>query len=183
MAADDIDLEVIAPTFPPGYCPQTNQQLANDIAAGLRVILPGEFAFWIVGPDEPTVEQRDFAWLRTDSISGVWTNIFTWSPLYGAWLEPHPVSPSGSARQLWVGTQTDLETYDGGEAGTVSATTGPFWSADAAFADKWPLGVGAGPALLPATNYTVFDVGTPAAPDARGVFFIQRTARIYRRSA
>ena len=85
-------------------------------------------------------------------------------------------------RQIWIGTLTSLETYDGGESGTISQSTGAFWENDALFSDKWPLGVGV-TALLPATDYTVFDVGTPAGPQARGVYVIKRTARIYRRSA
>jgi hypothetical protein len=182
MPDETIDLEVIPATFSPGYCPENNQTLANDIAAGMRVLFPSELGTVIVSPNEPTVEQRTSVWNRLDPISGIITGTFTWSPLFGTWLSPHPIPPSGSMRQLWVGTLNALETYDGGEAGTISQTTGPFWSADLLFADTWPLGVGT-IALLPATNYTVLDDAVPGPPQARGVYFITRTARIYRRSA
>jgi len=126
MPDETIDLEVIPATFSPGYCPENNQTLANDIAAGMRVLFPSELGTVIVSPNEPTVEQRTSVWNRLDPISGIITGTFTWSPLFGTWLSPHPIPPSGSMRQLWVGTLNALETYDGGEAGTISQTTGPF---------------------------------------------------------
>lgn len=45
-------------------------------------------------------------------------------------------------RRLFVGTQADLDTYDGGSAGAVTAISGPAWEIDTDFNGRSPMGVG-----------------------------------------
>ena len=179
--AQTIDLEVIAPTLPPGSCldPEIPALIAQT-----RVLFPSQFSLFIKGANEPTVEQRTYGWMKTDAITGVIQGIFTWSALYGLWLKPHWTNNSvpNNERRIWVGSLTALETYDGGESSTVSDTTGPFWQQATAMADKFPLGVG-GTIPTVGTNDDVFDVGTPASPQGHGVYFVMPTGRLYDRSS
>lgn len=124
------NLQVIAPILPPGSCvdPAIIQLMGK-----IQVLFPSEFSLSIIGPNEPTVEQRDFVWFKTDSITNEITGRFTWSGLYGAWIQPHwPGGIPTNERRLYVGTESSLETYDGGEPGTVTETRGPFWTATGA---------------------------------------------------
>jgi hypothetical protein len=159
--ADTINLPVIAPTLPPGSCvdPAYVQLIGKT-----QVLFPAEYGLTIKSPNEPTVEQRDFVWFKTDSITGEITGRFTWSGLYGAWIQPHWPNgvPTGERRLLVPGT--DVDTYDGGEAGTVTETRGPFWTT-----------TGASTATDDLVN-DFPDVGTD------GYVWVQPTARLYDRS-
>jgi hypothetical protein len=176
---EDIQLQVFPATFPPGYCPRNNQQLANDIAAGMRVVLPGEISLGIISSAEPIVEYRDRVWFKVDSATNVLLGVFTWSTLYGLWVKPHwnNNQPPTKGVSMFKGTLTELETYDGGEPGTISDTTGPFWVEDTDFGDKFPLGVGA-TITTPNTAANVFDDATPGAPQGRSVYFIKPSGRL-----
>lgn len=149
----------------------------------IRVLFPSQYSLFIIGSSEPTVEQRDYAWMKTDAITGIIQGIFTWSALYGLWLKPHwnaNTVPS-SERRAWIGSLTSLQSYDGGESATVSETTGPFWERDTNMDDKFPLGVGSTLGVV-ATAQNVFDDATPGAPQAYGVYWIKPTGRIYDRA-
>lgn len=178
--AETIDLQVIVPTLPPGGCidPQIRSFMQQ-----LRVLFPAGYALHITGPNEPSVEERDYLWDKTDSITGALLGTFSWSALYGLWLKPHWIGASvpSNERRIYLGSLTSLETFDGGESATVSDTTGPFWKEDTDFQDKWPLGVGATLSTV-ATDQDVFDDATPGAPQGRGVYFIKPTGRIYDRA-
>lgn len=183
MASDDTILRVAASPFPVGFCPSSNQALADAIAASLEVFLPNEFAFAIKSSSQPTVEQRDRIWAKVDDSTGVVIGFYTWNLVVGAWVKNHwplGVIPTNE-RRIFVGSLTALETYDGGEAGTVSQSTGPFWTRDTAFSDLWPLGVGA-LITAPLGTLAVFDDAVPGVPNAIGVYFIKPTARLWDRA-
>jgi hypothetical protein len=173
--ADNIDLQVIAPTAVPGSCvdPYLLQLMGQ-----IRVLFPAQFSLILIGPNEPTVEQRAYVWVKTDSITDEITGIFTWSPFYGIWLYPYASPPESSERRLWVGTELSLETFDGGESATVSATTGPFWEKDDDFDDQVLTGAG-----TPAVGVNQAFGTTGANYSRRGIYIIKRTARKYVRSA
>lgn len=176
---EELILNVTFTPFASGYCFTSYNQFGNDVANALIVTFPGNYTAWNFGPNQPGNSDRSRPWLVTDGADNAPLGVATWSPTYGKWIAPHPTPPSGDLRVLWVGSLTSLETYDGGEAGTVTDTTGPFWEADTAFDDKFPLGVGATITTV-ATNDDVFDDATPGAPQARSVYFLKRTTRIYR---
>lgn len=183
MATDDIILRTAVSPFPIGYCPATQQQFADDIAAALEVFFPGEFALTIKSSSQPTVEQRSMTWNKVDASTGQSVGYFEWNIVVGQWTKNHwpgGVIPTYE-RRVFVGTLTQLETYDGGESGTVSQSTGPFWQRDTAFSDLWPLGVGTLIAA-PLTTLAVFDDATPGVPNAISVYFIKPTARIWDRA-
>jgi len=127
--AEDINLVVIAPVLPPGSCVSPE---VPALIGKTQVLFPSNYSLFITGPNEPTVEQRDYSWLKTNSTTGVLIGVFQWSALFGKWLKYH--FPNGNVpsneRLLYVSTEASLESFDGGEPGSVTATTGPFWEKD-----------------------------------------------------
>ena len=67
---------------------------------------------------------------------------YTWDSTFGVWLSPHPTPPSSDERRMWIGIDTDLITYDGGDANPLSLYSGAMWAVDTAFAARFPVGVG-----------------------------------------
>lgn len=177
----DNTLQVRAGRFPAGYCPRSNQQLADDIAAGLTVTFTGSFAT-VTSATVPEVKYQDAVWIRTDETTGAVLGLYTFSTTYNVWISYHWPKNFIPTREkkLFVGNLAQLEVFDGGEAGAVTATTGPFWEVDTLWNDKFPLGVGVTIAT-PGTDADVFDDATPGAPQGRGVYFIKPTARIFDR--
>lgn len=183
MATGDIILRTAVSPFPPGFCPASNQALADAIADSMEVFFPGEFALTIKSPNQPTVEQRTYTWNKTDASTGQSVGYYEWNTIVGQWTRNH--WPGGVIptleRRLFVGTLNQLEVYDLGEPGTVSQSTGPFWERDTAFSDLWPLGVGALIAA-PLGTLAVFDDATPGVPNAIGCYFVKPTQRIWDRA-
>lgn len=179
----NLTLPVLPPSFPAGYCP-TPQELANAIAAGLRVILPGWIGLVVIGNNEPTVDQRGGIWYKTEPNANTVVGVCTWSPFYGFWLSNHWLHNGGlppyNERRIFVGSLSDLEVYDGGEPGTVSDTTGPFWVIDTDWADKWPLGVGTHIAVVD-TDASIFSDAYHGDPDARSAYFVKPSGRLFDR--
>jgi hypothetical protein len=183
MPDTDIILRTAVSPFPPGYCPTTNQQFADDIAAAIEVFLPNEFAFAIKSSSQPTVEQRDRIWAKVDNSTGVIIGFYTWNTVVGQWVKNHwplGVIPTNE-RRIFIGSLLALESYDGGESGTISQSTGSFWVQDTAFTDKWPLGVGTLIAA-PLSTLSVFDDAVPGVPDAIGVYVIKPSSRLWDRA-
>ena len=181
MSFRDINLPVTFTEFTPGYCFRSYDQFGNDVARNLIVTLPGTVTPWNYGPNQPGNSVRDRPWLVTDEVTGAPVNggTVTWSPAYGRWVSVYP-TPSGTGiRMIWVGSLSELENYDGGEPGTVSEVTGPFWERDTALNDLVPIGVGTTIATV-GTSTQVFDDATPGDPKLVGVYFIKRTCRLYR---
>lgn len=175
-------VDITVPPLPAGFCLSASA-LENHLKS-ITASLPGDFTVWNVGPSEPTVENRTKPWLKIDSSSGIWTGIFTWSPIFGLWLKPHwpGGTPPTNERRLFIGSLASLESLEGGEPGTVSDVTGAFWQKDANWDNKWPIGVGA---LVPNVNTDaqIFDDAIPGDPKARGVYVIAPTNRLYDRSS
>lgn len=135
---------LVPPTFRPGFCPKTAQELANALIGGTQLtflIQEGSFMY-NMGSATPTAENRIFPWLYTPD--GLW---YTFQ--FGVWVAAYPVPPLCDVRWLWVGTNdaAGLFSFDGGDGsdpGAVVPTqiTGSFWQADTLFAARMPLGAG-----------------------------------------
>lgn len=175
-------VDINVPPLPAGFCLSASA-IQNHLKT-ITAVLPGDFTVWNVGPNEPTIENRSKPWHKTDPSTFIGMGDFDYSPTFGAWLKRHWNANQApfNERRMFIGSLTDLETYDGGEPGTVSDTTGPFWEKDANFDNKWPLGVGA-LIVTVNTDLQVFDDATPGPPSARGVYFIKPTGRLYDRSS
>lgn len=160
-------------TLPEGTCFSNEQERYNKFVELLSGYLPGNFSPWNTGSSEPTVENRGLPWHKTfadGSPDG------DYDYFNGAWVRLHPVSASSKKLLMWTGTPTELETEDGGSAGAVSDTTGPFWEIVATFVDKIPVGAGV---VAVNTNASELTSGASATDQVRGTHFIQRTQRKY----
>jgi hypothetical protein len=77
-----------------------------------------------------------YPWLDAD---GNW-----WVYQGGFWARKHPVDANGDERRIYIGTTTNLLSYDGGDgtpyAGNIYA--GAMWEVDTNFAARFPVGVG-----------------------------------------
>jgi len=125
------------PSLPVGYCPSNYQQLANDIVSGTQANFNSAIgnSFFNFGPTTPALNNRVYPWLDED---GNW-----WIYSQGYWLRKNPISITSAERRIYVGTTTDLLSYDGGD-GTATATdwTGPMWQVDTEFEARFPVGAG-----------------------------------------
>jgi len=124
------------PSLPIGYCPTNYQQLANDVISGTQATFNSTIgnSFFNFGASVPTLNNQVYPWLDED---GNW-----WVYKDGYWLRKNPVAIGSSERRVYVGTTTDLQTYDGGNTNTLSNWSGPMWEVDTEFEARFPVGAG-----------------------------------------
>lgn len=122
-------------------CWTSPQALINE-AFQKGFALLGDITGILIQDTTPDPEDRDKAWIKLTAPGGppAISLPFTW--LAPAWVARHPIPAESNERRIWVGTTTDLITYDGGSAGAVGDASGPMWEVDSAFAFRMPLGVG-----------------------------------------
>jgi len=126
------------PSLPVSYCPLNYQNLANDIIGGTQAVFNSTIgnSFFNFGPTFPAINNRIYPWLDEN---GQW-----WIFDQGFWVYKNPVVKEGYDRRIFVGTTTDLLSYDGGDGtAVVGDTSGPMWMVDALFDARFPVGVGA----------------------------------------
>lgn len=95
---------------------------------------------YVIGSTLPAVEDRDKAWFRlnTDGTPDRW---YVWAN--GYWLAQHPIPPGPSGIVvMYEGTEVSIDTFDGGEAGVITTTTGPMWQKVAEMNARFPVGPG-----------------------------------------
>lgn len=140
-------------TLPQGYCFTGLQQYYNDIIGLTLAQIPGSLSLFNFGANVPDPADQDKPWIRTNA-DGTLEGIYTYS---GVWSRPHPVPAGDNERRIWVGTEAQLWSYDGGDGTDPAAatdTTGSMWAIDTAFDFRFPVGAG--------TNATTYD-GNPAS--------------------
>lgn len=131
-------ITLTAPSLPANYCPASYQKLANDIIGGTQATFNSTIgnSFFNFGPTYPAINNQIFPWLDQD---GNW-----WIYDQSLWLRKNPVAAGGFDRRIFVGTTTDLLSYDGGDGtATATTTTGPMWMVDTLFDARFPVGAGA----------------------------------------
>lgn len=126
-------------TIAPGTCFGSVEELYNTFVNSTTAYVNGQYSLFNFGNTAPSAADRDKPWIRTDS-DGYPDKVYVYYD--GAWLAKHQTPAGGSERRIWVGSLTDLKTYDGGADESVSATTGPFWQEDEELRAKFPVGVG-----------------------------------------
>lgn len=139
-------------SVPAAWCNLTLQEIWPKLVSLLAAEHPLEG--YNFGPDTPGPDDQDKPWLKTDS-SYVPDRWYVYSS--GAWISRHPVAPGTIA--IYDGLEANIPTFDGGEAGVVTATTGPMWEKYAVLDAKFPIGIGTTP------NGTVIGVGTTGGTD------------------
>ena len=124
------------PNLPIGYCPTSYQTLANDIISNTQATFNSAIgnSFFNYGPTTPTLNNQVYPWLDED---GNW-----WVRNQGNWARKNPVPINSLERRIFIGTTTDLQTYDGGNTNAPSAFSGPMWEVDTAFEARFPVGAG-----------------------------------------
>jgi hypothetical protein len=130
-------ITLTAPSLPANYCPASYQKLANDIIGGTQATFNSTIgnSFFNFGPTYPAINNRIYPWLDEN---GQW-----WIYDQGVWLRKNPVT-AAYERRIYVGTTTDLLSYDGGDGTAIATTTtGPMWEVDTEFEARFPVGVGA----------------------------------------
>lgn len=135
------DLPLVPGTLPAGYCPTGAsgfQDFYNKMFELGVAQLTANYTLPNYGDTTPAPEDQTRPWIRTVAGAPDRTYIY----YAGAWMAKHPVPASSSIRHMWVGEAADIVTYDEGEAGAVTTTTGAFWEIDTAFAARSPMGVG-----------------------------------------
>lgn len=131
-----IDLTFASGIFA-NYCFTSYQELAVDLVNGISAEIAGEAALWNIGTATPGPDDRDKPWFRFNA-DGTPDKIYSY--VNGAWISRHPlVSP---AVIMFTGSEADITTYDGGEAGAITATTGPMWEKLSSMDARFPIGPG-----------------------------------------
>lgn len=123
----------------------TNPQALINEAFQKGAALLGDITGILIQDTTPDPNDRDKAWIKLTAPGGAPSNSLPFVWFNGAWVARHPIAPGSGERRIFVGTTTDLNTYDGGSAGSVNDTTGPMWEVDSTFAFRMPLGVGTSP--------------------------------------
>lgn len=135
--------------LPEGYCFTTPQRFALDVVAGMTGYLPGQYNVVIDSETEPSADDREKMWHKLYPGGAPSGKIFKY--YLGKWVTPHPIEAGGDERRIWVGNESDIWAYDGGDGTNPStdaptATTGAMWERDTDFDFKFPVGVGTSPA-------------------------------------
>jgi len=135
--------------LPEGYCFTTPQRFALDVVAGMTGYLPGQYNVVIDSETEPSADDREKMWHKLYPGGAPSGKIFKY--YLGKWVTPHPIEAGGDERRIWVGNESDIWAYDGGDGTNPStdaptATTGAMWERDTSFDFRFPLGVGTSPA-------------------------------------
>ncbi len=162
-------------SLPEGVCPQNTQELFNLFTQFLSGYLPGTYSTFNFGSTEPTVDNQDKPWIRTNADGSI-DGVYTFSA--GSWIRPHPL-PAGpnSMRYIWVGSLASLALFEGGDAGVISDRTGSFYEQDVDFNDVIPRGA---TATVPvSTNASELGSGASATDQVRGVYFVKRSSRTF----
>lgn len=130
----------LTPTsLPEGICFANEQSRLNAYTAAIAASYGGSAGF-NVGNSTPSVDSQGLPWARTN-VDGSLDRIYTF--FGGQWRAPH-YTPPGSI-MLYMGTLADLDTFDGGSAGTVTLYAGPFWAEVTEARFRAPMGPGTSP--------------------------------------
>jgi len=132
-------ITLTAPNLPLTYCPSNYQQLANDIISGTQATFNSAIgnSFFNFGSTTPALNNQVYPWLDEN---GNW-----WVFNGGYWARQNPVAAGSSERRIFVGTSTDVLSYDGGDGTVYSGNpyAGSMWQLDNAFDARFPVGAGA----------------------------------------
>src|SRR6185436_12110305 len=151
--AETILIDAQAGTLPEDFCPKgptALQDFYNAIIALTQFSLSVGVRFYNYGDTEPTPDNRIWPWFKTVGVLPDRWYVYAPSAPAGWYsLHPIPAGPNGF-RCGWIGTEPELQVYDGGEIAVTSLTSGPFWEIDHDFDGRSPMG----PGTIPDANPT-----------------------------
>lgn len=129
----------IIPGTLPSDCYSTWQSLFEDMARNSYAYFAEGSLKYIISETAPGSEDLDKLWIQTTANGNP---VRQWIFNDGSWRWPHPI-PSGDKRLIpFYGSSSEVNTLDGGTAGTVSDTSGPFWEIFEPIQNKFPIGAG-----------------------------------------
>lgn len=146
-----MDAKIISGQLASDCYPATPQAMLNEWASKSSAQWPNVVGI-VKSATEPIVTDRDKLWIRVDG-SGNVTGQFAYGN--GQWHWPHETPANGSERRLWVGSEADLATYDGGAAGAIGLNMGAFWLVDHDFDGRIGMGPGAITGAVPSKTLAV----------------------------
>lgn len=132
-----VPVNVTTLPVPSSFCPSN---IATDwpfLVKLLQASLAGDIIGTIISETTPGVDDQDKPWLKLNA-DGTPDRIYRYAN--GYWLSKHPAFAGQLV--IWEGAVADIPTLDGGEAGTVTAISGPMWERVTELDGKFPLGVG-----------------------------------------
>lgn len=146
-----LDLPVVSSEVPENLECHIANSPWQELVALLSVNVPDGFR-WIIQSTTPDPADRIWPWFRLDG-SGLPIRPYIYAG--GAWVARHPLPP-GSV-MMWEGAEANIPTFDEGEAGAITPTTGAFWERVTEMNGKIPIGPGeitAGPPIVTAAVNT-----------------------------
>lgn len=129
-------------SLPPGYEPTDANDFVSQLAKIVTGYLSGSYTAFNFGSTTPAAEDQDKPWFRTTA-TGEFDRVYSYSSTYGKWVSPHTIPAEDKRLFMFYGSSAEVDTLDGGTAGTASVSAGPFWEIHTALAAKFPVGVGA----------------------------------------
>lgn len=124
--------------LPVGFCALTPAQWTTLVSL-LTGSVSGNFRNYNYGNTEPAPSFRGDPWYRLLSDG---TPDKTYSFVNGVWISPHPVATGVVILYSDSANPTDIAQFDGGETGTVTATSGPMWERLTTYNARVPMGIG-----------------------------------------
>lgn len=88
--------------------------------------------------------------------------VFVWHATVGHWVSRHPLGPEDPRPQMYVGSLSDLATFDGGDIGAPGIASGPMWEQFTPLTGRVPIGVGLIPGSTPPITTALNDTGGEA---------------------
>lgn len=137
------NINISTASVPDDYCPGDIKSTWPFLAGLLSADLTGNLNTFNYGADTPAPDDQDKPWLKLDA-SGNPDKWYVFAN--GNWVSRHPVAAGTII--IYDGAVGTIDTFDGGEAGAITATTGPMWERVTALDAKFPLGIG----TLPSTT-------------------------------
>jgi hypothetical protein len=131
-----IPVDITTATVPSDYC-QPLQVAWPFLVSLLQATIAGNNNMYVVSATTPGVDDQDKIWHKLDSDGRY---LRTYNYIGGAWVSPHPDFPGKVI--MWEGDIGTIDTLDGGEAGTVTETTGPMWERVTEMNGRIPIGPG-----------------------------------------
>jgi microcystin-dependent protein len=114
------------------------QEHAVDLVSQMTgTVLDGSLKY-IISETAPGADDRDKLWIKTSSGAPVRQYVY----YNGAWVWPHNIPAGDTKLQIYKGSAESVATLDGGTAGAVGSSSGPFWEIDPDLSGKFPLGAG-----------------------------------------
>jgi len=123
----------------PTDCFASHQAEYEEYIRQTTATLPEDSVSYIVSTTAPSADDRDKLWIQVDAQN---RPIRQWIFTNSRWAWPHPVPYSDKRLVMFTGSSAEVDTLDGGVAGTASTFGGPFWEIDATMSLKFPLGIG-----------------------------------------